>query len=90
MSARVTESGWVQTPLGLALRIQIARHDLAPMSFDEVWRAFSAHYPGKWALQCFAPAEHHLDQASKYHLHVLDAQPGALDLFDPQVPRVSR
>jgi hypothetical protein len=86
LNVLVTEKGWVRTDLGPALRITLQRHDKAPMGFLEVYDAFEKAYPGRWALQCFPPREHLLDQANKYHLHVLDAQPKAFDLFDPQVP----
>jgi len=85
-TVRVTEQGWVQTDLGSALRIVIQRQDKAPMGFLEVYDAFEEAYPGKWALQCLPPRTRFMDQANKYHLHVLDTQPGAFDLFDHQVP----
>jgi hypothetical protein len=80
----VTEKGVVQTALGPALRIQIERRDHDTMGFREIWDVFEHRYPGKWALQCFPPREHFIDQANRYHLHVLDVQPQGLDLFDVQ------
>ena len=77
----VTEKGVIQTALGSALRIQIERADKSPMGFRDVWEAFEHAYPGKWALQCFPPREHLFDQANRYHLHVFDACPDGLDLF---------
>lgn len=86
----IVEQGWVQTDLGPALRITVQRKDKAPMGFVEVYDAFAAAYPGRWALQCLPPRTHFMDQANRYHLHVLDTQPKALDLFDRQAPTLTR
>jgi hypothetical protein len=86
----IIEQGWVQTDLGPALRITVQRKDKAPMGFIEVYDAFAAAYPERWALQCFPPQKHLMDQVNRYHLHVLDTQPKALDLFDRQTPTLTR
>lgn len=86
----IVEQGWVQTDLGPALRIHLQRHDKAPMGFHEVYDAFANAYPGRWALQCLPPRKHLMNQANKYHLHVLDTQPRAFDLFDRQTPTATR
>jgi len=78
----VTAHGTVETCLGTALRVQVERCDRRPMSFTELWEAFAAAYPDRYAVQLFPPRAHFLDQANKYHLHVLERKPEGLDLFD--------
>ena len=82
-TVHVAEHGWVNTALGLALRIQIERHDGKPMGFREVWDVFEEHYPGRWGIQLFPPRSRFFDQANKYHIHVVEHHPDGLDLFDP-------
>jgi hypothetical protein len=78
------------TPLGRALRVQIERHDGARMGWEELHAVFVAHYPGRWAVQCFPPLGAVLNGANKYHLFVLlDGEPAALDIGrDPPVGTV--
>ncbi len=82
-----TELGIVTTPLGDALRVRYERADRGVASWAELQRAFSERYPGKWGVMLFPPAAHLFDQANRYWWHVLDTQPGALDLFDDQPAR---
>lgn len=62
MHIYVEERGTTATPWGPALQIQIGSHEDAPLSWEQVWRAFSEHYPGRWALQVFPPAEHTVNE----------------------------
>lgn len=71
------------TALGRALRIQIERYDGAPMAWFDVWSAFAARYPGRWAVEAFPPTDKLMNGANKYHLFVLDAPPFGLDISAP-------
>lgn len=79
----VLEGDVRDTPLGPALYVRIHRRDMWPMTYRELWDAFAAHYPGRWAVEMFPPAERLLDQAHKYHLFVLDRHPRDFDLTEP-------
>lgn len=70
------------TALGEALRIQVERIDGQRMGFRELWDAFEARYPGKYAVQVFPPRAHFFDQANKYHLFVLEQAPVGMDIFE--------
>jgi len=77
----VLECGFHPSPLGEALLVRVHRQDMAPMGWRELWEAFQARYPGRWALQLFPAQSHLLDQANKYHLWVLDERPTCFDLI---------
>lgn len=70
---RITDHGPVQTAMGPARRVQVEREDGAAMGWREVWEAFTAAYPGCWGVMLFPPRERLLDQANRYHLHVVEA-----------------
>jgi hypothetical protein len=74
----------VRTRYGRATRVQVARRDLAPMGFRELYDVFDRAYPGRSALQLFPRRRHLMDQANLYHLYVLDEGVHApeLDLVD--------
>lgn len=68
------------TVLGLALRVQVERYDDQPMTWAEVYAAFSEKYPGMWAVQVLPPTGHLMDGANKYHLFVLEDRPTGMDI----------
>jgi hypothetical protein len=74
------------TSLGKALRIQLERYDGEPMSWEAVWEAFEAKYPGKWAAQMFPPRPSLLNGANKYHLFVFEETPVGLDISQDPPP----
>ena len=71
-----------ETPLGPALHVKIRGADRRPLAWREVWECFSAHYPGRWAVQSFPPAEELVDGKAVYHLFVLppDFEPAGLNI----------
>ena len=74
------------TALGEVLRILVERADGEKMGFRELWDAFDARYPGRYAVQILPPRVHFFDQANKYHLFVLESAPQGMDLFEPGPP----
>lgn len=68
------------TALGLALRIQIERFDDRPMTWPEVYAAFSERYPGKWGVQILPPTGHLMDGANKYTVFILEDRPAGMDI----------
>lgn len=43
------------------------------MGWREVWEVFAAAYPGEWGVMLLPPRERLLDQANRYHMHVVEA-----------------
>ncbi len=80
MEIIITERGTRETCLGPALQLKICTADYRPLGWREVWDAFAAAYPGRWAVQVFPPAERLLDAKAVYHLWVLNQEPTGLDL----------
>ena len=80
-TVRVVPRGVVHTVLGLALRVTIEREDGAPMGWRELWEAFAASYPDRYAVQLLPPRRTMADQTNRYWLHVLDAAPAGLDVI---------
>ena len=61
-----------ETPLGPALHVKVQAAGYRPLSWREVWDAFAARYPGRWAVQAFPPAGQLVDGKAVYHLFVLE------------------
>jgi len=77
---RITERGWRDSCLGRVLQLKVWAPGYPPLFWREVWDAFSGAYPGKWAVQCFPPADALLDSKAVYHLFLLERPPWGLDL----------
>jgi hypothetical protein len=67
--------GMRQTSFGWALYVKFRTEDYRPLAWSDVWAAFAALYPGRWAVQFFPPAEELVDEANIYHLYVLEDAP---------------
>lgn len=80
MAITITERGHRESCLGRVLQLKVFAPDYRPLSWREVWEAFAAAYPGKWAVQCFPPAAALVDSKAVYHLFVLDGEPTGLNL----------
>ncbi len=70
------------TPLGSALYVKVNAAAFRPLSWREVWDAFAARYPGRWAVQSFPPAGQLIDGKAVYHLFVLEPgyEPAGLNI----------
>ena len=66
--------------LGSVLQIKVFTSGYRPLSWSEVWEAFSEAYPGRWAVQCFPPREELVDGKPVYHLFVCDDPPRGLNV----------
>lgn len=77
---RITERGRRDSCLGPVLQLKVYATGYPPLSWREVWEAFAAAYPGKWAVQCFPPADRLVDGKAVYHLFVCAAPPWGLDI----------
>ena len=80
MSIKITERGVRESCLGPALQLKIYAEDYRLLSWREVWEAFTAQYPDRWAVQVFPPAEKLIDSKAVYHLFVLQCEPKGLSL----------
>ncbi len=69
LTIRETETR--ETDLGPALYVKVCAPGYGPLSWDEVWAAFSERYPGRWAVQAFPPADQLVNGKAVYHLFVL-------------------
>lgn len=69
------EKGHRSTSFGAALYVRFSTPDYRELSWTEVWDAFSARYPGRWAAQFFPPADELVDEENIYHLFVFDEAP---------------
>jgi hypothetical protein len=76
----ITERNRLTTALGDALLIKVFEPGYRALGWREVWDAFSARYPDKWAVQVFPPADQLVDGKSVYHLFVLDKPPAGLNI----------
>lgn len=78
----ITERGRRESCLGSVLQLKVFAPSYRPLFWSEVWRKFSETYPGRWAVQCFPPAEDLVDAKAVYHLFVLDEgqAPAGLDI----------
>lgn len=78
----VTERGYRESCLGRVLQLKVCTADYRPLYWREVWDVFSARYPGRWAVQCFPPADALTDGKAVYHLWVMEegAAPQGLDI----------
>ena len=76
----VTERGFRESCLGRVLQLKIFAAEYRPLGWREVWGAFTERYPGKWAVQCFPPADELVDGKSVYHLFVCEKQPDGLNI----------
>jgi len=81
-AARITikERGRRDSALGRVLQLKIFAEDYRPLGWREIWDAYSAAYPGRWAVQVFPPRERLIDEKHVYHLFVLPGEPAGLDL----------
>jgi hypothetical protein len=69
---QITERGYRESCLGRVLQLKVFDAAYRPLSWREVWEAFAARYPGRWAVQCFPPAGQLVDGKAVYHLWVLE------------------
>jgi hypothetical protein len=76
----ITERGERDSCLGRVLQLKIHAPAYRPLSWREVWDAFAARYPGRWAVEVFPPADQLVDGKAVYHLFVLDKEPAGLNL----------
>jgi len=76
----ITERGYRDSCLGRVLQLKVFAPGYPPLTWREVWDAFSAAYPGRWAIRCFPPADQLVDGKAVYHLFVLDRPPEGLNI----------
>ncbi len=68
------------TELGRALYIKVCAPGYPALNWREVWEAFDAAYPDRWAVQAFPPRDQLVDGKAMYHLFVLDHEPVGLNI----------
>lgn len=76
----ITERHRLTTVLGEVLQIKVFEPGYRALGWREVWEAFAAAYPGRWAVQVFPPADQLIDGKAVYHLFVCDTPPAGLNL----------
>lgn len=76
----ITERGHRDSCLGRVLQLKVFAPDYRPLGWREVWDAFAAAYPGRWAVQVFPPADRLVDSKAVYHLWATEGEPAGLDL----------
>ena len=76
----ITERGHRETALGRVLQIKVFEPGYRSLGWREVWEAFAAKYPGKWAVQFFPPENELVDGKSVYHLFVCETPPDGFNL----------
>ena len=86
MDLAVDDTPWLRimerraSCLGEVLYIKIGAPSRRPLGWREVWERFTADYPGRWAVQCFPPADQLVDGKAVYHLFVCDVPPAGLNI----------
>lgn len=76
----IQERNYRESVLGRVLQTKIFAPDYRKLCWREVWEAFAAKYPGRWAVQVFPPADALVDGKAVYHLWVCDVPPWGLDV----------
>lgn len=76
----IVERGVRDSVLGPVLQLKVFEPGYRPLGWREVWDAFTAAYPGRWAVQVFPPVDHLVDGKAVYHLFVCEAPPAGLNL----------
>ena len=51
--------------------LKIYTPDYQPLSWSQVWQAFAAVYPKRWAIELYPPVEDLVNDAHVYHLWLL-------------------
>lgn len=69
----ITDRGPRDSCLGRVVQLKVFAPGYRPLGWREVWEAFAAAYPGRWAVQVFPPAGALVDGKAVYHLFVLEA-----------------
>lgn len=77
----ITERGSRESCLGPVLQLKVFAPGYRTLTWREVWDAFTAAYPGRWAVQVFPPAGRLIDGKAVYHLFVCEGEPRGLDLL---------
>lgn len=73
---RLTERGLRDSCLGQALQVKVFAEDYRALGWEEIWQAFIAAYPGRWAVQVFPPRDALVNGKAVYHLWVCDEPRG--------------
>lgn len=78
----ITERGERDSCLGRVLQLKVFTPDYRPLGWEEVWRAFTERYPGRWAVQVFPPEDRLVNGKCVYHIFALPlgTSPAGLDL----------
>lgn len=76
----ILERNRIESSFGCVLQIKVFTKDYQRLGWEEIWAAFVAAYPGKWALQVFPPESELVNGKHVYHLFVLDDEPQGLNL----------
>ena len=76
----ITERETRDTGLGRAQQVKVWSSGYPVLTWREVQEAFTAAYPGKWAVQVLPPASEVVDTKNVYHLWVLESEPDGLNL----------
>lgn len=76
----ITERGYRDTALGRCLQLKVFAPGYPVLTWGQVWAAFVAAYPGRWAVQVFPPAGYLVDSKNVYHLFVCAGEPQGLNL----------
>lgn len=80
MPTVITERGTKDSCLGTVLQLKIHDDAFVPLGWEDVWRAFVAEYPGRWAVQVFPPESALVNGKNVYHLWVMEHEPAGLNL----------
>ena len=76
----ITERGHRDSCLGLVLQLKVWAPGYPPLSWSDIYGAFTARYPGRWAVQVLPPTDSLVDGKACYHLWVLSEEPAGLNL----------
>ncbi len=68
------------TSFGCLEYIKVRHIDGRPLSWREVWDAFSDSYPDRWAVEFLPPASELVDEANIYHLFILPTAPTGVNI----------
>jgi hypothetical protein len=85
----IVERGLRESSLGRVLQLKVCTEPPRPLTWDEVYDAFTAKYPGRWAVEVFPPLERLVNGKAVRHLWVLEGAPSGLDLMAGGVPEPS-
>jgi len=80
----IKERGLRDSSFGEVLQLKVWADGYPDLRWEQIQEAFSAAYPGRYAVQLFPPASRVVNGKAVYHLWVLPEAPRGVDLREQE------